>query len=190
MSEENEEMKKLPIQSLSEAYKKGIIDEENWSPVVELSELRSSEIDEVLNDNKDKFINVWDIIDTYFRDTLYYKSQHQVDSYNEFIFSDKNGIKNIIRGENPFIIKKGENSRGNFNYEIKIYFGETIDTHGNIIQGIDNFFISSPTIEDENGNHKYLYPNEARLRGLTYIHLIYFVILVLFIIIIIQIEKI
>ena len=30
---------------------------------------------------KDK-VNVWDVIDTYFRDEPYYKYKHQVDSFN------------------------------------------------------------------------------------------------------------
>ena len=164
-SEEPDEW--TPMKSLSEFNDKI---SEDWNPIQNLSELTSSEINEK---DLSEFINVWDIIDTYFRDTLYYKSQHQVDSYNEFMFSEKNGIKNIIRGENPFIIKKGENAQGSFDYEIKIYFGESIDEHGNIISGVDNFFISSPNIEDENGNFKYLYPNDARLRGLTYSSNIY-----------------
>ena len=41
-------------------------------------------------------IDTWAIIDTYFRDTNYYKSQHQLDSYNEFIYSETNGIQHII----------------------------------------------------------------------------------------------
>ena len=44
-----------------------------------------------------KLINEWDIIDTFFRDTDYYKSQHQIDSFDEFIFSEQNGLKNIIQ---------------------------------------------------------------------------------------------
>ena len=39
----------------------------------------------------------WTIIDTYFRDNNYYKSQHQIDSFNEFITSDDNGIRMIIK---------------------------------------------------------------------------------------------
>ena len=42
----------------------------------------------------DNTVNTWDIIDTFFRDTEYYKSQHQIDSFNEFIFSKDNGIEN------------------------------------------------------------------------------------------------
>ena len=50
-----------------------------------------------------KLINEWDIIDTFFRDTEYYKSQHQIDSFNEFIFSKENGIENIINHEKELI---------------------------------------------------------------------------------------
>ena len=39
-----------------------------------------------------ELINQWNIIDTFFRDTDYYKSQHQIDSFDEFIFSEDNGI--------------------------------------------------------------------------------------------------
>ena len=47
--------------------------------------------------NAKKLVNTWDIVDTFFRDTEYYKSQHQIDSFNEFIFSKENGIENIIK---------------------------------------------------------------------------------------------
>jgi DNA-directed RNA polymerase II subunit RPB2 len=115
-------------------------------------------------------INVWDVIDTYFRDTPYYKSQHQIDSFDEFIYSKDNGIDNIIRRENPFIIFKGEDaSKTTFSYEIKIYFGETLNESGEIIEGKENIYLSTPNIKDnETGNKKYMYPNEARLKKLTY----------------------
>jgi len=127
-----------------------------------MSEKNSQEISEK--------INVWDIIDTYFRDTMYYKSQHQLDSYNEFIFSKENGIDNIIRRENPFILFKGEKGdKGNFKYEIKIYFGETLDENGEPIKDKENIFISSPAIYNNDKDElSYMYPNEARLKGLTY----------------------
>ena len=76
-------------------------------------------------------VNPWDVIDTFFRDTSYYKSQHQIDSFDEFIFSEENGIRNIIKRENPFIIYKGQDpNTGKFDYEIKIYFGKTLDENG------------------------------------------------------------
>ena len=68
----------------------------------------------------EKLINEWDIIDTFFRDTEYYKSQHQIESFDEFIFSEENGIQKIIKRENPYILFKGENKKKNsFAYEIK-----------------------------------------------------------------------
>jgi len=33
-----------------------------------------------------KKLDVWTIIETYFRDNPNYKSQHQIDSFNEFIY--------------------------------------------------------------------------------------------------------
>ena len=123
-------------------------------------------------DDKD-FINPWDIIDTYFRDTSYYKSQHQIDSFDEFIFSKENGIDNIIRRENPFILYKGDNRGGgdkNFSYEMRIFFGETLDvTTGEPIEGKENIFTSSPAIYNaDEKKMSYMYPNEARLKALTY----------------------
>ena len=47
-------------------------------------------------ENKHK-LDTWSIVDTYFRDTPYYKSQHQLDSYDEFIYSKTNGIEHIIK---------------------------------------------------------------------------------------------
>ena len=52
----------------------------------------------------DEPLNVWNIIDTYFRDNVYYKTQHHIDSFNEFIFSEKNGIRHIIKRQNPLLI--------------------------------------------------------------------------------------
>ena len=44
-----------------------------------------------------KKLDVWQIIDTYFRDNPNYKSQHQIDSFNELIYSKTNGIEYIIK---------------------------------------------------------------------------------------------
>ena len=106
-----------------------------------------------------KLINPWNVIDTFFRNTNYYKSQHQIDSYDEFLFSKQNGIDNIIRRENPFILYKGENpTSGKFSYEIRIYYGETLNDEGNIIEGKNNIFISPPAIYDDNKLSELLKP--------------------------------
>tara|TARA_B100000900_G_scaffold12537_2_gene10096 strand:- start:1630 stop:5388 length:3759 start_codon:yes stop_codon:yes gene_type:complete len=128
-------------------------------------------MDEIIKDK----VNVWDVIDTYFRDEPYYKSQHQVDSFNEFIFSKDNGIQNIIKRENPFIIHQGDKGGNNvsFKYEIYFYFGETLQEdpespdYGEPIENIENIYISTPTLYD-NESSKYMYPNDARLNNYTY----------------------
>ena len=85
----------------------------------------SGELDDI---NKTPTIDIWAIIDTYFRDTMYYKSQHQLDSYDEFIYSEVNGIRHIIKRGNPLLIyKEPLNTDGTeFKYEMEIYFGETM----------------------------------------------------------------
>ena len=113
-----------------------------------------------------KYVNEWDIIDTFFRDTDYYKSQHQIDSFDEFLFSKENGLQKIITRENPFILFKGEN-KGEFAYEIRIHFGETLDDDGEPLEGIENIFVSAPAIY-KNDELNAMFPNEARLKNLTY----------------------
>ena len=121
-----------------------------------------------MSEKEKQLINQWDIIDTFFRDTPYYKSQHQIDSFDEFIFSEENGIRNIVKRENPFILYKGENANtGDFSYEIKIYYGETLDEMGEKVEGVENIFLSSPALYD-NDELKELFPNDARLKNLTY----------------------
>ena len=122
---------------------------------------------------QDKKLDVWNIIETYFRDNPNYKSQHQIDSFNEFIFSKTNGIEYIIKRENPQIIYKDAIDADNFRYQINLYYGETLNDDGTINDKIiDNLFISSPT-EYLNETSKYMYPNIARLRGYTYGSCIY-----------------
>ena len=136
---------------------------------------------EKLQKLKEKYpLNVWDLIDTYFRDNRYYKSKHQLDSFDEFINSNTNGIEYIIKRENPLRIFKENMSDGTFQYEITIYFGETLNESGNIIYKnednslIKNIFITSPTIYNTTTDKmSYMYPNDARLKSLTYSMFLY-----------------
>jgi len=117
-----------------------------------------------------KPLDVWTIIETYFRDNPNYKTQHQIDSFNEFITSDTNGIKHIIKRENPLIIYKEalDADKGKYKYQINIYYGETLNDQGEINESKkDNIFVSSP-IEYIEGKQTYMYPNIARLKSYTY----------------------
>ena len=127
----------------------------------------SENLSDILDSKK---LDVWQVIDTYFRDNPNYKSQHQIDSFNEFIFSKTNGIEYIIKRENPQIIYKDaiDIDKGEYRYSINIFYGETLDEEGKPDNKIiDNLFVSSPT-EYINGESKYMYPNVARLKEYTY----------------------
>ena len=132
--------------------------------IIDSTRLKLSDISE---------IKLWDIIDIYFRDTKYYKSQHQLNSYNEFIRSKTNGIQSIILDDDkPLILYKEplNSDSTKFKYEIKVYFGKKVDESGKLISDTkDNIFISTPTIYNgETNTFEYMYPNNARLKGLTY----------------------
>jgi len=122
-----------------------------------------------------KPLDVWHIIETYFRDNPNYKSQHQVDSFNEFIHSKTNGIEYIVKRENPQIIYKDaiDADKGKYRYQINIFYGESLNDDGTINDKIiDNLFISSPTVYIDDKT-TYMYPNIARLKGYTYASCIY-----------------
>ena len=123
-----------------------------------------------------KPLDVWQIIETYFRDNPTYKSQHQIDSFNEFIYSKTNGIEYIVKRENPQIIYKDaiDIEKGKYRYQINIHYGETLNIEDGSINDkiIDNLFVSSPT-EYVDGKSTYMYPNIARLKEYTYASSIY-----------------
>ena len=109
--------------------------------------------------NKIKKLDPWSIIDVYFRDNPSYKTQHQLDSYNEFIGSKMNGIQYIIQRENPQLIYKDpiNADKGIYRYQISIYYGELFDNdkvNSSIKDDIlpkyneENIFLTSPTIYD------------------------------------------
>ena len=100
----------------------------------------------------------WKIIDSYFRDTPNYLVRHHIDSYNDFI---QNKIPQIFKNtaNNPqtkiVLLDKEDNI-----YEINLYFGG---------KNHDKYKITKPTIKNyPSGEVRQLYPNEARLKSLTY----------------------
>ena len=65
------------------------------------------------------------LIDSFFQARPLWKSQHAIDSFNQFISSKTNGIQYIIQRENPQRILKEEINvdKGLFKYEITLYYG-------------------------------------------------------------------
>ena len=106
----------------------------------------------------------WRLIDKYFKDNPSNLVAHHLDSYNDFYSS---GINNIFRENNPIRFiereekkKAGEENDGEMRNECSLYLG---GKDGNRI------YFGKPIIYDDNdkGAH-YMYPNDARLRNMTY----------------------
>lgn len=101
-----------------------------------------------------------DCIHKYFTTQFTPLTRHHIESYDQFIERD---IKDIISAQNPIIILKNHaEKRGarDYKYQVKIYMG---GENGNEI------FIGTPTISLQNGEEvRVMFPNEARLRNLTY----------------------
>tara|TARA_R110002072_G_scaffold280272_2_gene442563 strand:+ start:1447 stop:6183 length:4737 start_codon:yes stop_codon:yes gene_type:complete len=121
--------------------------------------IKSSKSKNVLEDDEEVSVKdkiVWTIIDKYFQDNENLLVSHHLDSYNSFI---NNGIKKIFREKNPItILQKQDPETKEYNYQAKIYFG---GKDGSLIQ------FGKPIIFDETRQH-YMFPNEARLRNMTY----------------------
>ncbi len=99
---------------------------------------------------------VWNIIDKYFKDNKDCLVKHHLDSYNNF-FGD--GIKQVFKEKNPIkVMKQQDPDTKEFNLRCELFLG---GKNGNLI------YYGKPIIHDNNRTHL-MYPNEARLRNMTY----------------------
>jgi len=98
----------------------------------------------------------WKVIDKYFTDNPNILVAHHLDSYNDFF---NGGINNIFRENNPirFSEREEKDDKGMRN-ECLLYLG-----------GKDGskIYFGKPIIYDDKNTH-YMYPNDARLRNMTY----------------------
>lgn len=100
---------------------------------------------------------IWNIIDSYFKNNPGHLVKHHLDSYNDFFDS---GIQQILKEKNPVtIIKEQDAKTKEFAYTAKMYFGG---------KGGNKLYFGKPIIYDDNDNVHFMYPNEARLRNMTY----------------------
>ena len=100
---------------------------------------------------------IWKMIDIYFRDNPQGLVRHHIDSYNDFLDYD---LSTIFRETNPLKLDlEYDKTKNLFLSSAKIYFaGKT----GKKI------FYGKPIIYDSQENIHYMFPNEARLRNMTY----------------------
>ena len=105
----------------------------------------------------DKDIISWKLIDKYFKDNPSNLVSHHLESYNDFI---KNGIRRIFHENNPirFIEREDEGTNSEKRNECQLYLG-----------GKDGskIYYGRPVIYDDNNAH-FMFPNDARLRNMTY----------------------
>jgi len=107
--------------------------------------------------DKDKIS--WKLIDKLFKDNPNTLVSHHLESYNEFF---KNGIRRVFHENNPirFIERQDESSsesEGKRN-ECLLYLGGKDGT---------KIYYGKPIIYDDHSSH-YMFPNDARLRNMTY----------------------
>jgi DNA-directed RNA polymerase II subunit RPB2 len=97
----------------------------------------------------------WKLIDKYFKDNPQNLVAHHLESYNDFFDV---GINNIFRENNPIRFIEREEEGIDTRNESLLYLG---GKDGNKI------YFGKPIIYDDNYAH-YMYPNDARLRNMTY----------------------
>ena len=96
------------------------------------------------------------IIDKLFDDNPNLLINHHLESFNEFYNS---GIQRIFREKNPIKIMKDQDpNTGNFNLRCNLYLAG---------KNGDKLYYGKPIIYDDDRAH-FMYPNEARLRNMTY----------------------
>ena len=98
----------------------------------------------------------WKIIDKFFAQDPNMLVKHHLESYNDFF---NNKIHNIFKEKNPILIMKEQDEETKeYKYKAELYIG---GSSGKLI------YFGKPVIYDENREH-YMFPNEARLRNMTY----------------------
>ena len=97
----------------------------------------------------------WELIHNYFSAHPYYLTKHHLDSFNDFL---DNKIPQTFQQYNPQTHFIDIDTEGNYKYKTQVYFGGRDATE---------IYLGKPIVFLEK-NKKQLYPNEARLRNLTY----------------------
>ena len=99
---------------------------------------------------------VWKVIDKYFDNNPQSLVRHHTESYNDFF---KQGIFQIFKEKNPIKIQTRYDEKiDDYRSQCSMYLG-----------GKDGskIYFGKPVIYDDNNAH-FMYPNEARLRNMTY----------------------
>jgi len=99
---------------------------------------------------------IWNIINKYFEENPQTLVRHHIESYNDFF---EKGIFQIFKEKNPITIQT------RFDEKIDDYRSKCILHFGG--KNTDKIYFGKPVIYDDNNSH-FMFPNEARLRDMTY----------------------
>ena len=102
--------------------------------------------------------DTWEVINAYFRDTPNNLVRHHIDSYNDFIQNKIPQVFQNLSKNPPFILIDTKDET--ITYEIKVYYGG---------KSSNKYSFRKPVIKSfPSGDIRQLYPNEARLKNMTY----------------------
>ena len=126
-------------------------------------------IDNKVNDTNTLDPIAWNLIDKYFKDNPYNLVAHHLDSYNDFF---SKGIFQIFRENNPirYIEREADKDTEQLNAKNKKHIPKECLIYLGGKNG-DKLYFGKPIIYDEDTNKPYphyMYPNDARLRNMTY----------------------
>jgi DNA-directed RNA polymerase II subunit RPB2 len=102
-------------------------------------------------------------LNAYYEQTPLFLTRHHIDSYEHFVFNE---MPQLIHSMNPITIFKDPLSteQGIYRYKTEIYLGGKVETAADL-----RLELGAPIITLDGGKTiRRMFPNEARLRGLTY----------------------
>jgi DNA-directed RNA polymerase II subunit RPB2 len=101
------------------------------------------------------------VLNAYYEQTDLFLTRHHIDSYEHFVFNE---LPQMIYSGNPATILKDPLGEGKYKYKTEIFFGGKVNYPSEL-----RIQCGSPIITLDSGKTvRRMYPNEARLRGLTY----------------------
>ena len=99
---------------------------------------------------------IWKVINKHFEDNPQSLVRHHIESYNDFF---KNGIFHIFKEKNPIrILTRYDEKIDDHRSQCIMHFGG---------KNGDKIYFGKPVIYDDNKSH-FMFPNEARLRNMSY----------------------
>jgi len=104
-----------------------------------------------------------DFLEKYFKENDFAVTRHHIDSYEQCVFEE---IPSIIHASNPIVLLKDplDAEAGIFAYRIEVFIGGDARTASELA-----LTVSPPVVVLDDGNTvRRMFPNEARLRNMTY----------------------